>query len=105
VLVAPFTAERTVAGWSTVTDRLAGHRLTLVWLHLPQEHLVGRLRQRGAARDSGKLRDPDAFLATVDREPPAVPHLALEATMAGAALVDHVLAHLAHHGLAIDGRP
>ena len=96
VLVAPFTAERSAAGWSLVTDRLAAHAagLTLVWLHLPADRLADRLARRGAARDAEKVRDPAAFLATVDPDPPAVPHLALDATLPVAELVDNVMARV-----------
>jgi len=105
VLVAPFTAERSVAGWTAVADRLSAHAagLALVWLHLPSHQLVDRLKRRGAARDTDKVNNPGAFLDTVDRDPPAVPHLALDATMRVADLVDRVVAHLARHRLAIDG--
>jgi predicted kinase len=105
VLVAPFTAERTVTGWAVVADRLAPHAagLVFVWLHLPAHHLLDRLRQRDAARDMTKVTDPEAFLATVDGAPPAVPHLALDATAPVADLVACVLAHMARQGLAIDG--
>jgi predicted kinase len=105
VLVAPFTAERSAAGWAAVTDRLAAHAacLTLVWLHLPADRLVDRLRRRAAARDAEKVQDPAAFLATLDPGPPAVAHLALDATLPVAELVGHVVAELARHGLAIDG--
>jgi hypothetical protein len=107
ILVAPFTAERSAAGWAAVTDRLAAHAagLTLVWLHLPAERLVDRLSRRAAARDAEKVRDPAAFLATVDPEPPAVDHLALDATLPIADLVDRVVAELARPRLAIDGTP
>lgn len=106
VLVAPFTAERSERGWTAVADRLgpdAGD-LMLVWLRLPAHELVRRLRQRGAVRDTAKTRDPAAFLATVDPGPPAVPHLALDAASPVGDLVDRVLAELAHHGVAIDGK-
>ena len=106
VLVAPFTAEQSAPGWAAVAGRLADHcaAIVLVWLHLPADELAARLRRRGAARDAGKLRDPAAFLATVRRDPPDVPHLALDATRPVAELVDHVAERLAHRGLAIDGR-
>jgi predicted kinase len=105
VLVAPFTAERSAAGWRAVAGRLGPYALgpTLVWLHLPPGRLVERLQRRDAARDTEKVRDPDAFLAAVDREPPAAPHLALDAGRPVAELVERVLGHVASAGLAIDG--
>ncbi len=107
VLVAPFTVEQSVAGWRAVQDRLAPYAagLTLLWLHLPAGHLVDRLKQRGAVRDIDKVSDPAAYLATLDREPPTAPHLALDATMPVADLVDRVAGYLAHHDVAIDGTP
>jgi predicted kinase len=107
VLVAPFTAERSVEGWNALADRLAAHAagLALVWLHLPPHELVDRLKRRAAARDTAKVRSPGAFLAAVDRDPPDVPHLALDATMRVADLADRVVAYLARRGVAIDGRP
>jgi predicted kinase len=103
VLVAPFTAERTPRGWATVTARLAAAPV-LVWLRLAPDRLVARLRNRAATRDAGKITDPVTFLSTVDPEPPAVPHLALDAARPTADLMDDVLAHLAHSGFAIDGK-
>jgi predicted kinase len=107
VLVAPFTAERSRDGWNAVVDRLKAHAadLVLVWLHLPADQLVERLRQRAAARDADKMKNPGAFLDAVDRDSPAAPHLALDATMPVAELVDRVVAHPAFRGLAIDGTP
>jgi predicted kinase len=105
VLVAPFTRERSATGWATVVDRLAPGTAALVWLRLPPDQLVERLRRRDAARDAGKVRDPDAFLATVDPGPPAVPHLALDAGRPVGDLVGAVLGYLAHRRLAIDGTP
>jgi predicted kinase len=107
VLVAPFTAERTAAGWHATVDRLQPYAdgPVLVWLHLPPGELAGRLIRRAATRDRDKLRSPDAFLATVDPDPPAVPHLALDAMLPVADLAERVLAHLRRIGLAIDGKP
>jgi predicted kinase len=103
VLVAPFTAERSVRGWTTVRDRLSPSPAALVWLRLPADQLIARLRRRDAARDAGKVTDPDAFLATIDPDPPAVAHLALDAGRPVGDLVGQVLTHLAHLRLAIDG--
>jgi predicted kinase len=105
VLVAPFTAERAPAGWTAAAHRLAAHagRLTLVWLHLPPHELVARLHRRDAARDAEKVRDPAAYLASLDHLPPAVPHLSLDATAPVAELVESVLVHISRPSLAIDG--
>ena len=107
ILVAPFTAERSPAGWAVVADRLGPHAggLVLLWLDLPADHHIARLQRRNAARDSDKVRDPEAFLATVDRAAPAVEHLALDATRPAAELVGRVADYMARRGLAIDGTP
>jgi predicted kinase len=92
VLVAPFTSERTADGWNALVRRLSAP--VLVWLHLPDDELVDRLRRRNAERDSAKTGNPAAYLGAIDRDPPAAPHLALDATEPVADLVERVLAHL-----------
>jgi predicted kinase len=92
VLVAPFSTERTADGWRGVEQRLDAP--VLVWLDLPDTELVDRLRRRNAARDSEKTANPSAYLAGIDRNPPAAPHLALDATRPVADLVEAVLARL-----------
>jgi predicted kinase len=92
ILVAPFTTERTAVGWRAVVQRLTDP--VLVWLRLPDEELVQRLTRRNAVRDTDKTANPSAYLAAVDRHPPAAPHLALDATRPVADLVGAVLAHL-----------
>lgn len=94
VLVAPFSAERaTPSAWATTTRRLPG--ATMVWLHLPPGELIRRLRRRALARDENKIRDPASFLTGLNLQPPAIPHLALDAAKPTAALVMSVLEHLA----------
>ena len=55
-------------------------RATMVWLHLPPDELIRRLTRRALARDENKIRDPASFLTGLDLEPPAIPHLALDAS-------------------------
>ncbi len=94
VLVAPFSTERAdPSAWAATTRRLAAEP-TLVWLHLPPDELVRRLTRRAEARDENKIRDPASFLGALDLAPPAVPHLALDATQPTPAQVQAVLAHL-----------
>lgn len=94
VLVAPFTAERAQpSAWAATARRLAADP-TMVWLHLPPDELIRRLTRRALARDENKIRDPASFLTALDLEPPAVPHLALDASQPAAALVRSVLDHL-----------
>jgi predicted kinase len=103
ILVAPFTAERSVDRWTAVQERLGRHGavVSLVWLRLPAAELVRRLTQRDARRDRDKVRDPGAFLSGVDTEPPAAPHLALDGTRPVAELVDRICG--TEH-VAIDGK-
>ena len=67
----------------------------MVWLHLPPDELIRRLTRRALARDENKIRDPASFLTGLDLEPPAIPHLALDASQPTPALVQAVLDHLA----------
>jgi hypothetical protein len=66
----------------------------MVWLQLPPDKLVRRLTRRAAARDQDKIRDPASFLTVLGLAPPAVPHLALDASRPPATLVQSVLDHL-----------
>jgi predicted kinase len=96
VLVAPFSAERArPSAWAATTQRIPA-QATMVWLHLPPDELIRRLTQRGLARDENKIRDPASYLSGLDLGPPAIPHLALDASQPTGALVRSVLDHLAH---------
>jgi predicted kinase len=96
VLVAPFSLERSrVSAWHAATARIPAPA-TMVWLHLAPAELIRRLTVRGLARDEGKLRDPASYLTGLDLEPPAIPHLALDASEPIEALVNSVLEHLSH---------
>jgi predicted kinase len=95
VLVAPFSTERSLpAAWAATTRRIPA-KATMVWLSLPPGELIRRLTQRALARDEHKIRDPASYLTGLDLEPPAIPHLALDASKPTDALVASVLAHLA----------
>ncbi len=94
VLVAPFSTERAQpSAWAAAARRLAADPL-MVWLHLAPEVLIQRLTGRALSRDENKIRDPASFLTSLDLEPPAVPHLALDAAQPTATLVRSVLDHL-----------
>jgi predicted kinase len=94
VLVAPFSRERAQpSAWAATAGRLAADP-TMVWLHLPPDELIQRLARRALARDENKIRDPASFVTGLDLEPPAVPHLALDASRPAAALVRSVLDYL-----------
>jgi predicted kinase len=100
VLVAPFTAERAdPAAWAVTHDRLvaAGGAPMLVWLRLEPAEMVRRLRERAADRDVAKLVDEVAYLsgaAATACQAPAVPHLALDATLHPSELTRAVLGAL-----------
>jgi len=95
VLIAPFGAERaSSSAWAATAGRLAADPV-LVWLQLPPAELIRRLTGRALPRDEDKIKDPQAYLASLDLRPPVVPHLALDATEPAAGLVQSVLAHLA----------
>ena len=94
VLVAPFSTEgASPSAWAATVRRLSAEA-TMVWLHLPSGELIRRLTQRALARDESKLRDPQTYLTGLDLEPPAIPHLALDAFQPTSALVGAVLNHL-----------
>jgi predicted kinase len=96
VLVAPFSTERALpSAWAATTRRIPAEA-TMVWLHLPPGELIRRLTHRGLARDENKIRDPASYLTGLDLEPPAIPHLALDASQPTDALVRSLLDHLAH---------
>lgn len=95
VLVAPFSRERAEpSAWAATARRLATDP-TMVWLHLSPQELIQRLTRRALSRDEDKIRDPATFLTGLDLEPPAVPHLALDASQPTDTLVRSVLDHLA----------
>ena len=96
ILVAPFATERSAEGWTAVTERLAAYvaHPVFVWLHLPDDEIVGRLARRNAVRDRAKTADPSAYLASIPRRPPAGPHVALDGSQPVPSLVERVLVHL-----------
>jgi predicted kinase len=97
VLVAPFTDERRrPVAWQRLADRLtdAGGHAVLVWLRLSSEQLLVRMRERAAARDQAKLADMHRYLAWVDLQPPAVEHLAVDASDDLATQAHRILAGL-----------
>jgi len=94
VLVAPFSAERAkLSAWASTARRIPGDA-TLVWLHLSPDELIRRLTRRALARDENKIRDPASFLTGLDLQPPAGPHLPLDAAQPTATLVRSILDHL-----------
>lgn len=94
VVVAPFGAERERSTWAAISERLAPFAdAHLVWLTLSPAQLAGRLTARAADRDSVKLLDPTAYVASLDLALPSAPHLALSAARA----TDELVAAVRHH--------
>jgi predicted kinase len=92
VLVAPFTTERRDArAWEDLQRRMArsGGDACLVWLRIPADEVVRRVEQRGAARDLAKLRGD--WPAGLDLDPPAVPHIEVDALGAPAVIAEAVV--------------
>jgi predicted kinase len=97
VMVAPFTAERQAGpAWEALAARLraAGGTPTLVWLRLDPDVVLERLRARGAARDEAKLGDTDAYRDRLTTDPPACPHLDVDANRPVDAIVRELLSRL-----------
>lgn len=95
VMVAPFTAERRdPLAWERLQRRLhrAGASVMLVWLRITADEVVRRVEQRGEGRDLAKRGG--GWPAGLDLDPPAVPHLAVDAMRAPAAVAETVMASL-----------
>jgi predicted kinase len=91
VLVAPFTAEReSVSAWDGARSWL-GRGAVLVWVHVPGEELLRRLRGRDAARDRAKIADPAKFLREVALSAPVVDHIAVDGALPVEQQVEAVL--------------
>lgn len=99
VLVAPFTAETQDPGrWGAVERRLraaGASSVSLVWLEASAQLLERRLRLRSAPRDQARLADPRRRQAWLgDIRAPAVPAVAVDASLTRARQTDAVMAAL-----------
>jgi predicted kinase len=95
VMVAPFTLERRdPQAWSALRRRMeqVGAGATMVWLRISADEVLRRVDQRGAARDLAKLRG--GWSTGLDLDPPAVPHLEVDALLSPTAMADAVLSSL-----------
>ncbi|WP_242890639.1 AAA family ATPase [Actinomadura litoris] len=90
LLSGPFTAQiRDPARWAEWVADLGGPPVTLVWIRSDAATLRHRLRERGSARDTGKLAGFEAFVARMrPDEPPPVPHLAVDNRLTAPAALD-----------------
>ena len=95
VMVAPFTLERRdPQAWGALRRRMerVGASTTMVWLRISADEVLRRVDQRGAGRDLAKLRGN--WSAGLDLEPPAVPHLVVDALRSPAVMAEAVLSSL-----------
>jgi predicted kinase len=95
VLVAPFTAERRDRRiWDQLQRRIAqsGGTTSMVWLRIPAEEVLKRVRRRGAVRDLSKMTAN--WPAALDLGPPDVPHIAVDALLSPASITESVLSSL-----------
>ena len=95
VLVAPFTTERRdPSAWGALQRRMhqLGASTTLVWLRISADEVLRRVERRGAGRDRAKLRRD--WPAGLDLDPPAVPHIAVDARLSPATIAETVLSSL-----------
>ena len=95
VLVAPFTTERRdPRAWEQLQRRMArsGGDTLMVWLRISADEVLRRVEQRGAARDRAKLRSD--WPAALDLDPPAVPHIEVDAVGAPAVIAEAVVSSL-----------
>jgi hypothetical protein len=69
-----------------------GASTTMVWLRICADEVLRRVDQRGAGRDLAKLRGN--WSAGLDLEPPAVPHLEVDALLSPAVMAETVLSSL-----------
>jgi predicted kinase len=93
ILIAPFTSEREdLVAWERLESRLAeaGGTVRLVWIRLRPELILERLAARGAPRDADKLRDPAAYLGTLNLEQPLAPHLEVDGALAARQQAEHL---------------
>jgi len=96
VMVAPFTLERRdPQAWSALRRRMeqVGASTTMVWLRISADEVLRRVDQRGAVRDLAKQRGD--WSTGLDLDPPAVPHLEVDALSSPAVMAETVLSSLA----------
>ncbi len=92
VLSGPFTHQiRDAGAWQPWVADLGGDPVRLIWVRSDRATLRQRLRQRGSARDTGKLADFDAFLARMrPDEPPPAPHLEIDNRLGAEPIADQL---------------
>ena len=84
LLSGPFTQQIHDQGrWREWVADLGGGTVHLVWVRADAASLLHRLSERASDRDTAKLADFDAFVASMRLDAaPAVPHLAVDNRLA-----------------------
>jgi len=90
IVTAPFIRELRDKAWidRTIASCEAMNAiLSIVWVHCDADTMHTYVRHRGAARDSAKLENWDAYLGTIDLEfRPPVPHTLIDNSASGVPL-------------------
>jgi DNA-binding transcriptional regulator YhcF (GntR family) len=90
IVTAPFIRELKDKAWidRTIASCEAMHAaLSIVWVHCDADTMHTYVRHRGAARDSRKLENWDAYLRTINLEfRPPVPHALIDNSASGTPL-------------------
>jgi hypothetical protein len=96
MLSGPFTQHiHDAARWQSWASELGGATLRLVWVRSDAATLRHRLATRGLERDSAKLANFGAFIASMRLgAEPAVPHLAIDNRLTAATALEDQVATL-----------
>ncbi|MDQ3763319.1 MAG: GntR family transcriptional regulator [Actinomycetota bacterium] len=90
IVTAPFIHELRDKAWidrTIASCEAMNATLSIVWVHCDADTMHTYVRHRGAARDSAKLENWDAYLGTIDLEfRPPVPHALIDNSASGVPL-------------------
>jgi DNA-binding transcriptional regulator YhcF (GntR family) len=90
IVTAPFIRELGDKAWidrTIASCEAMNAALSIVWVHCDADTMHTYVRHRGAARDSAKLENWDAYLRTIDLEfRPPVPHALIDNSASGTPL-------------------
>jgi DNA-binding transcriptional regulator YhcF (GntR family) len=92
IATAPFVRELKDEAWIQRLQSLCastGTRLIVIWVRCDAESMHTYLRGRGAARDTAKLANWQAYLDKIDLDyRPAVEHFVIDNSLGGAPMID-----------------